>query len=309
MEKKGEEPTLFLLTNPLRQGLYTQSCRKGKLLPSLSAKGSASSSERGMDNWAAPIFRCSTFLFLSYLHTTRILRGVFCPPASPPPSARTDTSTAPVPQPPGQRWWSSSKQRSLSSVSTLLCCSQGNFPYPSFKFSAAFYPADRLNSCTRNEISEKFLLKLCQLLVRNLLDSLFSCSKCLLFVMCWSNSRFCFDIFNKRTRQFNLLWVVTAITFKIHNSIETQHTILTAILYLLYDYVVLLLHGRILKPERHLKKNPSNFPVRPPWNFYFFLKQYSHTAFVRHAFMTRVLRTLGFFQFKMKEKSKEKKPT
>lgn len=188
---------------------------------------------------AAPIPSYSSCLCLNDLYTNRSLREVFCPLVNPPPSARTDISTAPVPQPPGQCWWSSSKQRPLSSASTLLCCSQRNVLYPAFRFSAAFFPADRLKFCTRNVISEKFFMKLCQLVVTNLLDSSFSRSKCLL-VMCWSNLRFCFDIFNKGTRWFNLLWVVTAITFQVHHTIETQHTILTAILCLLYDYVMLL---------------------------------------------------------------------
>lgn len=197
------------------------------------------SGTRTQQQWAALIARYSTCLCLNYLHTSRFLRGVFCPPVSPPLNARTDISTA-VLQPLGQCWWSSSKQRPLSSASTLLCCSQRNIPYPAFRFSAAFFPAAWLKFCIRNVISEKFLMKLCQLVVMNLADSLFSHSKCLLLVMCWSNLRFCFDISNKRTRWFNLLCVATAIIFKIHHLTETQHTILTAIFYLLYDYVVLL---------------------------------------------------------------------
>lgn len=208
---EGEKPTLILLTNQCQvspqPALHTWSAWEGELaLPAMVDKGVQAFYERCMDMTAmggpdTPILHLPLSGPLAHMQAPgegiSVLQFHH-------PTARTPVRAAPAPQPPRCCWWSSSKQRSLSSASTFPCCSQRTIHYTAFRFSAGFFPAARYKFCTRNVISEEFFMKLCQLVVTNLVDASFSCWKCLLFVMCWSNLRFCFDIFNKRTKWFNL---------------------------------------------------------------------------------------------------------
>lgn len=90
--------------------------------------------------WAAQIPRYSAWLRLNYLHILQTPGGgvsvllQFLHPA-----ATTEISIAPAPQPLGHCWWSSAKQRPLSSASTFLCCSQKTIHYPACRFSNASF--------------------------------------------------------------------------------------------------------------------------------------------------------------------------
>lgn len=150
------------------QGLYTQSCRKGKLLPQPQWKRQHKLPLRGHGHNTKGLPQhpdtppASAWTTCTQTHSWEGFSVLL----SWPPSCRTDISPAPVPQPPGQCWWSSPKQRPLSSASTLLCCSHRNSPYPSFRFSAAFFPSRQIRvlhqECNFWEISHEIVSASCK---------------------------------------------------------------------------------------------------------------------------------------------------